>query len=122
MKKTKVLFAIWAIIVVVIIVLLTVMGLILKDRAEKYGELEAEMVDSVKNYAKDNSIFDDNLNEALIEGKILIESGYLDSLEVNKDICEGYVIVRNTNNSYLYEPFIKCDKYTTDGYLEEKDR
>ena len=59
MKKTKILFAIWAIIVVIIIALLTALGFILDNRYEKYRTLEEKLETSAREYAMDNVLLNE---------------------------------------------------------------
>ena len=60
MKKTKILFAIWAIIVVIIIALLTALGFILDNRYEKYRTLEEKLETSAREYAMDNVLLNND--------------------------------------------------------------
>lgn len=119
MKKTKVLFALWAILVIIIMVLLTVMGFVLKNRSEKYGELESKLLDSATEFALDRVLFDSDDAEFIVTSEELIKLGYLDSLEMEEDSCSGYVVIKN-NGAYQYESYITCDNYTTHNYTEKK--
>lgn len=118
MKKTKILFIIWAIIVIIIVGLLTTMGFILKNRTIKYEKLESKLVESAEKYAYDKALLDEG-EEMKITSEELILLKYLDSLEIDKDSCKGYVIIKN-DGGYKYEPFISCHVYTTMNYEENK--
>lgn len=119
MKKTKILFAIWAVIVVIIIALLTVMGFILDNRYEKYQALEEKLETSAREYAEDNILLSEEDGEYIVTSLELIEAGYLDNLEVDDNVCTGYVIVQN-DGVYQYEAYITCRQYTTKNYDEKK--
>ena len=93
MKKTKILFAIWAIIVVIIIALLTALGFILDNRYEKYRTLEEKLETSAREYAMDNVLLNEEDGEYIVTSEELIEAGYLDNLEVDDNVCTGYVVV-----------------------------
>ena len=114
MKKTKILFAIWAIIVVIIIALLTALGFILDNRYEKYRTLEEKLETSAREYAMDNVLLNEEDGEYIVTSEELIEAGYLDNLEVDDNVCTGYVVV------YQYEAYITCRQYTTKNYDEKK--
>lgn len=117
MKKTKILFVIWAILVVIIIGLLTTMGFILNSKYEKYHEFEQKMIESATLYAQDHAFFEED-PEFVVTSDQLIELNYLDELSTDDDVCEGYVIIHN-DAVYEYEPFIRCNEYTTKNYQEQ---
>ena len=118
MKKTKILFAIWGVVVVIVIGLLTTLGFILKNRTETYRVLEEKIIDSAKDYAYYHVFFDPEDSEVTVTSEELIELGFLDNLEVNDDVCTGYVVIKNENVKE-YEGYITCGKYTTKGYQEK---
>ena len=117
MKKTKILFALWAILVVIIIILLTVLGFVLENRYEKYKELEDKLVESAVEYAHSEILLEEG--EFIVTTEKLIELGFLDSLEVDDDSCSGYVIITN-DGTYEYAPYITCKGYTTRDFKENK--
>lgn len=119
MKKTKILFVIWAIIVVIIIALLTALGFILDNRYEKYRTLEEKLETSAKKYAEDNVLLDEDDREYIVTSLELIESGYLDNLEIDDNVCTGYVVIQN-DGAYQYEAYISCKQYTTKNYEDKK--
>lgn len=118
MRKTKILFIIWAILVIVIVGLLTTMDLFWKIKNEKYHELEEKIVESATKYITDQVILEEN-EKIILDVLQLIEDGYLDSLDVENDTCSGYVIIEN-KGTYEYSPFITCSHYTTLDYDKNK--
>ena len=119
MKKTKILFAIWAIIVVIIIALLTALGFILDNRYEKYRTLEEKLETSAREYAEDNVLLDEDDGEYIVTSLELIKAGYLDNLEIDDNVCTGYVVIQN-DGAYQYEAYISCKQYTTKNYEDKK--
>lgn len=119
MKKTKILFVIWAIIVVIIIALLTVLGFILDNRYEKYRTLEEKLKMSAREYALDHILLEEDDGEYIVTSSELIEAGYLDNLEIDDNVCTGYVVIRN-DGVYQYEAYISCKQYTTKNYDDKK--
>lgn len=118
MKKTKILFIIWGILVIVIVGLLTTMGFILQNKNKKYQDLEEKLVESATEYITDKIILEEK-EIITLNTEQLIEEGYLDSLEVENDTCSGYVIIEN-KGTYEYSPFITCSHYTTLDYDKNK--
>lgn len=117
MKKTKILFAIWAIVVLIIIILLTVMGFVLESRYEKYKRFEEQVLMSANDYAHSELLLEEK--ETVVSIEELVELEYLDSLEVDGDVCSGYVIITNDGN-FQYDAYIKCGEYKTRGFRENK--
>lgn len=117
MKKTKILFVIWAIIVLIIIGLLTTLGFILKFKNEKYHDLEEQLVESANLYAHNELLLEEK--EFVVSTDELIEKKYLESSKVSDDVCSGYVIITN-DGKFHYDAYIKCSKYTTKGFIENK--
>ncbi len=115
MKKTKILFIIWGVLVVVILGLLTTLGFMLKKTNKEYRYLEDTLKVSGEKYSSDNFIYPPEGEKIIISKDTLIKEGYLEKLEYNNDVCDGYVEV-SKNNVALYKAFIKCNKYTTKGY------
>ncbi len=115
MKRTKILFAIWGVIVVIVIGLLTTLGFILKNRYETYHVLEEKIIESAKDYAFEHVFFDPEDSEVTVTSEELIHLDYLDNLEVNDDVCSGYVVIRNEDVKE-YDAYITCSVYTTKGY------
>ncbi len=115
MKKTKILFEVWAFIVVVLICLLTVLGFMLNNRSKDYKKLEDKLVENAEKYVDVNFLYPSEGQELKVTKKELKDAGLLDNLEYKKDVCEGYVIVTK-DKVYNYKAYIKCDKYTTKGY------
>ena len=117
MRKTNILFILWGVIVVGIFICLTILGFMLKKMDRDYKGLEDKIKESVIRYAEDKSISLENLNEIKVTKQELIDNNLLDELTIKDDICDGYVIIK-FQEGYTYEPFIKCRKYTTEGYYK----
>lgn len=113
MKKQKILWIIWGIIVVIVIILLTILGFMLSKNNQKYHDLEDKLKEAGEKYSTENFIFNENIKEFTITSEEL--GDYIDSLEVDNDKCTGYVKV-TYDVAYEYKAYIKCNKYTTDGY------
>ncbi len=117
-KKNKVLFVIWGILVVVVVTLLTILGFMLKNINKEYREVEDILKEKAEKYTSDNFMYPEEGKTIIVTKEELIEKGYLEKLEKDKDTCEGYVVV-STKKVVNYKAYIKCGKYTTDGYIKE---
>ena len=116
MKKTKVLFTIWGIIVVIIIGLLTTLGFMLKKVNREYRVLENTLKVSAEKYTSDKFLFPNEGESIIVTKDELLEKEFLDEdLKIDNDVCDGYVVVK-TDKVVKYKAYIKCQKYTTDGY------
>ncbi len=117
MKKAKLLFIIWGVIVVIIVGLFTAMGFILESKAKDYEKYENKMVEAAKDYVFDNILLESD-DELIIKLNELIEGSYIDTNTVNNDVCEGYVIIKS-NGDISYQAFIKCKNYQTLNYRKK---
>ncbi len=120
MKKTNTLFMIWGVIVVIILILLTILGFMIKGINIDYRELENKLQLSAEKYTSDKFLYPEEGEIIRVSKDDLVKSGYLDNLEKDKDICDGYVEVLR-DDVVKYKAYIKCKKYTTDGYQKNKD-
>ncbi len=115
MKKTKVLFILWGVIVIIVIGLLTTLGFMLKSQNKDYVKLENKLLDSTKKYVDTHFLYPEGKDVLKVTSSELIKNEFLDELKFNNDTCTGYVNVYN-DTVYKYDVFIKCSNYTTKGY------
>ncbi len=115
MRKTKILFIIWGILVLGLFSSLTIFGFMLKKINKDYQELEDSLKDIAITYVKDKSLYPEENKEVKITKEELIKDNYLEELKVDNDVCDGYVIVK-LEEGFKYSPYIKCKRYTTKGY------
>lgn len=115
MKKTKILFIIWTIIVVILIGLLTTLGFMLKSQNKHYGEIEAKLLERAKKYVDEKFLYPEDNETFKVTSKELIDAKTLDHLKYKDDACVGYVLV-SKDGIYHYHAYIKCKNYTTKGY------
>ena len=117
MKKNKMLFVIWGVIVVILVGLLGVMGFMLKGKNAKYEKVEKRLKAATSSYVDHNFLYPEGDEKLKILSKDLIDNEFLkaDEMKVGKDICTGDVILKK-DMVYEYDVFIKCDNYTTKGY------
>ncbi len=115
MKNQKRLFILWGIIVVILIILLTVLGFMTTNKNKKYHELEDKLKVAAEKHSSDNFIFQEGVNNYKITSEELLETPYLDNLDIESDKCTGYVTI-TFDQVYEYKAYIKCNNYKTKGY------
>ena len=122
MKKIKVLYCIWAIIVIAIISLLTLIGYKYKENTNKYKKAENNFVKYVKIYADEKFIYPDEgesikvkLEDLQKDGKVRVSLVCDNAGDVTCEKCDGYVKITK-KGVYKYKAYIKCENYTTKGY------
>lgn len=113
MKKITI---IWTVTLLVVVTGLTIFGLkIKKDNVGNFSE--DALVEQTKKYLGTYpALYPTKGNELRLSGEKLKDEGYNPELE--KD-CVGYVIIKNTDMGFKYEPYVKCPDYITKGYSNE---
>ena len=114
MKKNMV---IWLILIVILVGGLTVIGLKIKNDNKEYKTLEEKMTDVAKAYYGEKPGLLKN-NETI---SIQDLSDYDNTLtnKVNEEECNGYVKTTSNMGIFEYKAYIKCNEYTTKGYVNQ---
>ena len=112
--KMHTLSIMWGLLIIIIIVGLTGIGFVYKEKSKVYKELENTLKEKTLNYVEKNAMY--NGSDLKITEDDLIKENIIESLKINDSECQGYVLVKKIREHYEYEPYIKCEKYTTKGY------
>jgi len=115
MKKMKIIYIIWAVIVVIIIGLLTVLGFMYQKKLEPYKELEFNLKEAAEKYVELEFLYPEAGDTLIIKAEDMINKEIMNELVYQKETCDGYVKL-TYNGVYNYKSFIKCDNYVTKGY------
>ena len=107
---------VWGIIVIFLFSLLTVFGFVYKNKTRGYKKLEEKIIEAEKKYVDENFLYPQDNQKITTSVNELIETGYLDNLDIKDDVCIGYAEVSKINSVYEYKGFIMCDKYQTKDY------
>lgn len=111
MKK---IIIIWAVISITLVGFLTYIGFAIKKQNEPYKKLEKDLEKTaIALIGEKPSILDDG---NIIDMNTFVNNGYNINMTVGTDLCDGYVYVNKVLSIYQYVPYIKCQKYTTNGY------
>ena len=113
-KKMHRISIIWGIVLLLLFTGLTTIGLLYKHKSQAYKELEKKLKDATTKYVEKKAMYTGS--NLTINSEDLIKEEFLEALKVNDSDCKGYVLVKKVREHYEFEPYIKCDKYTTKGY------
>ena len=106
----------WIILALLLITVLTVVGLNVSKKNKPYKELEETIKFKTESLIGQSPSFLEELHyKVTIED--LKNNGYEVNTNINNDKCEGYVIIDEKMQVLKYKPYIKCEKYTTKGYI-----
>lgn len=119
MDKLKKVSIVWGIVAILLFAFLTTMGLIYKNKSQKYKDAEEQLVKEVKSYTATDFKFPANGEEVIITLEELKKANIMKELKVENQTCDGYVAL-TFNNVTEYKAYIRCDKYTTHGYDKNK--
>ena len=114
MKKNMI---IWLILIVILVGGLTIIALKIKNANKEYKTLEKKMTDVAKAYYGEKPGLLKN-NETI---SIQDLSDYDNTLtnKVNEEECNGYVKTTSNMGIFEYKAYIKCNEYTTKGYVNQ---
>lgn len=115
MKKMKLLYIIWGVLVIALVAVLTYIGFQYKNKIKPYKDMENKLIETAKKYVELNFMYPENGEIIVIKGEDLIKDKLIDDIIVSEKACEGYVTV-SYNGVYNYKGYIKCETYTTKGY------
>ena len=82
-----------------------------------YKKEENKVIVALKKYYKENDIEINKNEEKIVSVKKLKEEKIL----TNFNKCSGYGLLKNKNDKIIYDAYIKCDNYITDGYINYLD-
>lgn len=87
-----------------------------------YTSLENKLVESTKKYFQEYYEYELEENEMVVRLSTLKYNGYIsDLLDENGKSCSGYAKIVNSTSGIVYVGYIKCPKYTTQGYEGKND-
>ncbi len=115
MKKMKVAYIIWTILIILLVGLLTYLGFTYKNKLKPYKDLETKISAAAKKYVELKFLYPEEGQVITIELKDMIENEVISDLSYEEESCDGYVKL-SYNGIYNYNSFIKCDNYVTKGY------
>ena len=115
LKRMKVISIIWGMFLVTLFIIVTIFAFKFKSNSKKYLELGNYFSSKAQEYIEDKNTYPEKNENVKVSKSDLIDNNYLEELEVDGDICEGFVIV-SFKESYEYKAYLKCDKYKSAKY------
>lgn len=115
LKRMKVISIIWGMFLLTLFIIVTIFAFKFKSNSKKYLELGEYFSSKVKEYVENNNLYPEKDSTLKVSKNDLIENEYLEELETNDDVCDGYVIVSYKEN-YEYKAYLKCNKYISSKY------
>lgn len=105
----------WICVAIVLVAGLTILGFTITKKNKPYKNLEKKLTEAAEYYA---GVYPDILssNNIKITNEELIDHKYSETLTVNNEKCDGYVVVEKNMGAFNYKAYIKCDNYETKGY------
>lgn len=115
MKKMKIMYITWGLLVVALIGALTCIGFIYQKKLKPYKDLENNLISVTEKYIELKFLYPEEGEKLKITTKELVDANLLKDFSYKNEKCEGYTLV-TFNGVYNYDSYIKCDNYTTRGY------
>ena len=119
LKKMRMISSLWGLVLFGIVVVLTIFGFIYKKQSKIYQEFEQNVSDMAKDYMEKKGIYLEN-ETFLISIQDLLEENFIESVEINENVCNGYIIATNKDSVDSFKTYIDCVKYKTRGYDKSK--
>ena len=88
-------------------------GIRIQSANKPYRTLENNMIEAAHVYVESNEVSVSVNDKIQIKLDKLIEDKYIETKEVNEDICDGYVEIKRNIDGYKYIPYINCNNYET---------
>lgn len=115
MNKMKKISIVWGLFAVFIVGLLTLFGFLYKSKVGVYKDLEEQLVSASKKYIEAKFLYPKENEEFKATSSELVESGFMEELKVNDEVCHGYVVV-SKSTVFNYKGYVECKNYKTKGY------
>ncbi|MBQ6687290.1 MAG: hypothetical protein IJN03_02065 [Bacilli bacterium] len=115
MNKMRVIYIIWAGLVLALIIALTILGFGYQKSLKPYKDLEVKLTEAAKKYVELKFIYPETGEVLTIKSEDLVNENVLRDLSYNGDSCTGYVKL-TYNGVYNYNSYVKCNNYETKGY------
>ena len=115
MKK---IYFVWTLIIVLLLSVVTFIGFKVVNKNKIYKNLENDMEVVVSKYLGQYIEEYPKNGSKTVKIADVIDKGYELNMNINDDMCDGYVVVKKVSIAYEYDGYIKCNNYVTKGYSE----
>ena len=111
---SKKIYFIWFFLIILILGTLLYIGKIHGRNEKKYLTLEMELEEAASIYFSQSNLSLSNGESLSVDINDLYNNGYIDTISVNQDTCDGTVLIEKNDNEYSYDASIVCDNYKTE--------
>ena len=102
---------IWGIIMMLLVLALTLIATSYKKETKEYKAFEIKLEETTKNYMEQNGLYpEEEMHLTVTE---LLNLNVIDTNVVKDKSCQGYVDIKNDNQFFDYDAYIKCGNYET---------
>lgn len=102
---------IWGIIMMLLVLALTLIAISYKKETKEYKAFEIKLEEATKNYIEKDGLYpEEEMNLTLTE---LLKLNVIETNVVKDKTCQGYVDIKNDEQFFDYEAYIKCGNYET---------
>lgn len=99
-----------------IVGLLTTFGIIFNKKNKFYKDMEKDLEVACEKYVDHSFLYPEEGKSLKVTYATLKDNGFIEKLKVDKDECDGYVVVKSNDIVYTYHGYIKCPEYKTKNY------
>lgn len=109
---------IWGIIMMLLVLALTLIATSYKKETKEYKAFEIKLEETTKNYMEQNGLYpEEEMHLTVTE---LLNLNVIDTNVVKDKSCQGYVDIKNDNQFFDYDAYIKCGNYETKDLDKKK--
>lgn len=109
---------IWGIIMMLLVLVLTLIATSYKKETKEYKAFEIKLEETTKNYMEQNGLYpEEEMHLTVTE---LLNLNVIDTNVVKDKSCQGYVDIKNDNQFFDYDAYIKCGNYETKDLDKKK--
>ena len=109
---------IWGIIMMLLVLALTLIATSDKKETKEYKAFETKLEEATKNYIEKDGLYpEEEMHLTLTE---LLKLNVIETNVVKDKNCQGYVDIKNDEQFFDYEAYIKCGNYETKNLDKKK--
>lgn len=109
---------IWGIIMMLLVLALTLIAISYKKETKEYKAFEIKLEEATKNYIEQDGLYPEE--EMYLTLAELLKLNIIETNVVKDKTCQGYVDIKNDEQFFDYEAYIKCGNYETKNLDKKK--
>ncbi len=90
----------------------------IENKEIDYKSLENKLITIGEKYVELNYKGNINNGTIIVDNQHIIDLDSSIKNEMEKDSCKGYVIIKKETETISYTPYISCNNYKSEGYLD----